>query len=109
MQMEGPAINPTVLIGGAIILVIVVIIIGYRNRAVGRRYWVISTFKIITVFAVWQVLSFPIWGIIMTHTGDLIEQRIFNINVVNTLVYLGMTLLLVLSEMRRNQPRPDLA
>ena len=103
MQYEGPDINPIVLIGGALILVILIIIFGYRNRGSGSHYWAVSIVKILAIFAIWQVVSFFAWGIILTHSGG--PQRIFYSNIVNALLYFGLTLLLVLSEIRRGQPR----
>ncbi len=102
MQYEGPDINPIVLFGGVIILTVLIIIFGYRNRGSGSRYWVVSIVKILAVFGIWQVVSFFAWGIILTHSGD--PQRILYSNIVNALLYFGLTLLLVLSEIRRGQP-----
>ena len=107
MESIGPGINPIVLIGGAVILIFVVIIIGFRSHAGELRYWSISAIKIVCAYAVWQALSFPIMSVIVTYTGDPIEQRLFNGNVITTLVYFGLALLVVFTEMRRSQPRLD--
>ena len=102
---DSPTINPLVLIVGAIILVIAVFIIGDRNGERGLRYWMISAIRIVIVYIVWQVLSIFVWGTIITYSGD--PRRVFYSNVVNTLVYFGLALLVVFTEMRRSQSRLD--
>ncbi|MHA1948767.1 MAG: hypothetical protein ACXAAO_00370 [Candidatus Thorarchaeota archaeon] len=108
MQAIIPITNPFVLIGGALILVVLIIIFGYRNRGSGYRYWTVSIGKILTVFVIWQVTSTIAWVIILTYSGD--PQRVFYSDIVNAILYFGLTFLLVLSEIRRrSQPRLDIA
>lgn len=95
------SLNPWVLLVAALILVVLVIVIGRKKGASGMRYWKISAIEVIFVFILWQLLSFPLWIVVMTYTQGSIEQRFHLVNIGNVLLYSVLFIILLFIENRR--------
>ncbi len=100
-------LNPWVLLVAALILVVLVIVIGHKKGASGMRYWKISAIEVVFVFILWQLLSFPLWIVVMTYTQGSIEQRFQLVNIGNVLLYSGLFIFLLFIENRRGFTKKD--
>lgn len=90
-----------------VILVLLVVILGYRNRATRIQYWIISAIEV-AVFAIsWQFLAFVTDLVVYTHISLPIEVKPIVIDILNILSYLGFCILLIFIETRRGLPKRD--
>ena len=102
LQYYAPRINLGVLVIGVTLLVLFVVIIGYRKGASGIRHWTLAAAKVSITFILWQILSFCMFLIIMTYTSGSGEQRLFRIDIASLIIFIVLSLLLIFVESRRS-------
>ncbi len=90
-----------------VILVILVVILGYRNRITRFQYWVISAIEV-AVFAIsWLLLAEMTGLVVYTHISLPIEVKPIVIDILNILSYLGFCILLIFIETRRGPSKRE--
>ncbi len=102
LQYYGPRINLGVLIIGFTFLVLIVVILGHRKGASGIHYWTIAAAKVSITFILWLILSFCMFVIVMTYTGESGEQRLFLIDIASLIIFIVLSLSLILVESHHN-------
>jgi len=100
MQDIGYTMNLVELAAAIAILVILVIVIGYRKHMSGIRYWVLALAKVFMIFLIWSILSFALFIIIMTYTGYYLEDKLFFINMGRMVLFGLLCTLLIIIELR---------
>ena len=94
-------------IAAIVILVLLVVILGYRNRPIKLQYWVISAIEI-AVFAIsWLLLAILTDVFFYTHIYLPIEVKPIVIDIINILSYLGFCIILIVIEMHRGPSKTE--
>ena len=88
-------------IAAIVILVMLTIIIGYRNHVTRVWYWVISAIEVVALSISWLFLAIMTDLVVFTHISLPVEVKPIIIDILNILSYLGLCILLVITEMYR--------
>lgn len=105
--IHAPSLDIVVFISTIVFLVLLVIIVGNRNRATDLLYWVIAAIEV-TIFSVsWLFLYLLIDMFVWTHANLPTDDKPIGVNVLSALLFLGLCALLVFIETHRGTPRPS--
>ncbi len=100
-------VNLLEFIAAIVILVLLVVILGYRNRVTRPQYWAISVIEV-AVFAIsWLFLAAMTDLVVYTHISLPIEVKPIVIDILNIVLYLGFCILLIFIETHRGLPKKD--
>ncbi|RDE15642.1 MAG: hypothetical protein C4K48_03430 [Candidatus Thorarchaeota archaeon] len=105
--MLGPRISLAVLLAAVVILALLAVILGYRNRATRRLYWAIAAIEVVVFAVSWLFLALMTDLVVVTHVSLPLEQKFIVIDILNTLSFLGLCVLLAYIETHRGSPKPS--
>ncbi|MCK4566868.1 MAG: hypothetical protein KAU48_06110 [Candidatus Thorarchaeota archaeon] len=94
-------------VAAIVILVLLVVILGSRNRPVKLQYWVISAIEV-AVFAIsWLLLAIMTDVFFHTYISLPVGVTPIVIVILNVLSYLGFCILLIVIEMHRGPSKTE--
>ena len=100
-------VNLLEFVAAIVILVLLVVILGYRNRVTRPQYWAISVIEV-AVFAIsWLFLAAMTDLVVYTHINLPVEIKPIVIDILNIVSYLGFCILLIFIEMHRGPPKTE--
>jgi hypothetical protein len=91
------------------IQILLVIILGYRNRATRLRYWAIAAIELVVFAVSWLALVISIDLVVWTHVSLPVEDKFIAVDTLSILSYLGLTILLAFIEIHRGTPRSGIS
>lgn len=107
MQFVGSTIDIYVLILAAVVLAAIVVTIGVKRGIRSVGYWLISTFLVVMLYVIWQVLSRLVAAFVGTYTDWSIQQLFQAINIATTVIFVSFALFLTIVELKLSRPSPE--
>ena len=90
-----------------ILLFVVIIILGFRNRVTKFSYWMKSIGEVIIFAILWLFLAEMVLLAIYTYTSIPVQSITIVIDTLNILSFLGFCILLIFIETHRGLPKRD--